>query len=166
MLQSFVRRLGGRAAAWPADRDGPAAWIAVGPVGNTLFGEMMYVSNLVISVTNFILKWVAATLALWIAERVDPDLYLTFWQVFSTAMAIGIVGTITDLTVLPRMGNGRAVALDFIINVILIWLVPNLFHGAPISMAASLVCSAALSLIEYSTHIFMLKSERLIDRAR
>lgn len=123
-------------------------------------------SALVISVTNFLLKLVVGTIVLFIAQRINPFLFLNNWVVFTTAIIIAVVGVITDLYVLPRLGNGRSVLLDFIINTFLIWLVPNVWNQIPVTLSAALICSAVIALLEYSTHVFMLRSERLMDRAR
>ncbi|WDL97779.1 DUF2512 family protein [Alicyclobacillus sp. ALC3] len=121
-------------------------------------------SEVVVSLTNFLLKLVTVVLVLWVAGQTNPHFYVNTWIAFSTAIAVSLIGVITDLTALPAMGNGRALALDFIINTLLIWGIPNLVHQASITFVASIICSVIIALVEYSTHIFMLRTERLMSR--
>lgn len=120
-------------------------------------------SEVVVSVTNFLLKLVSVVLVLWIAGRINPHYFINTWVAFSTALAVAIVGVVTDLTVLPSLGNQRALAIDFIINTLLFWMVPNLVHRAAITFTAALVCSLIIAAVEYSTHVFMLRTERLMS---
>ena len=121
-------------------------------------------SEVVVSLTNFLLKLVTVVLVLWVAGQMNPHFYVNTWIAFSTAIAVSLIGVITDLTALPAMGNGRALALDFIINTLLIWGIPNLVHQASITFVAAIICSVIIAAVEYSTHIFMLRTERLMSR--
>lgn len=121
-------------------------------------------SEVVVSFTNFLLKLVTVVLVLWIAGQMNPHFYVNTWVAFSTAIAVALVGIVTDLTVLPVLGNGRALAVDFIVNTLLIWGVPNLVHRAAITFPAAIVCSVIIAAVEYSTHVFMLRTERIMSR--
>ncbi|WAH38311.1 DUF2512 family protein [Alicyclobacillus dauci] len=122
-------------------------------------------AKLTLTVTNFIFKLISTMLVLWVAHVVNRVWFFGGWGYFSTALIIAIVGLIVDMTVLPFLGNSRTLAVDFVVNTLLIWFVPVLWNGPRISFLPTLICSAVITVLEAGIHRFINRTNRLVDQA-
>lgn len=122
-------------------------------------------SRLTLGVTDVLFKLVGVMMVLWIAHRMNPALVYGAWGAFTVALVVAVVGVITDLTLLPSLGKRPALLVDFVINTLLIWVVPRTLHNSSMHFSAALLCALVVSVLEVFLHRFMLRSERLIDHA-
>ncbi len=122
--------------------------------------------RLVLHLTNFILKLVLAMLVLWVVHYFNSSLMLHGWGVFSTALVVAIIGVLADVAFLPGMRNNTALIIDFVADTLVIWLFPQFWHGGTMNFFTALVCGVILTFAEMGTHNFVLRSDKLLDRAR
>lgn len=122
--------------------------------------------RVVLHLTNFILKLVLAVLVLWVAHYYNASLMVHVWGVFSTALVVSVIGVVTDIVFLERVGNNTALVIDFIVNTIIVWYVPLFWHGGIMNFYTALMCGIVLTIAEAGTHNFVLRSDKLLQRNR
>lgn len=122
-------------------------------------------SRFSIGLTNFIFKFVVTIVVLRVAHAVNPTLLVNTWGILTTALVVSVVGLLTDRVVLPELGNSGALVIDFVINTLVVWVIPIIWHGARMSLVSALVCALVITFVEVGVHAFLRRSNRLIDRA-
>jgi hypothetical protein len=128
--------------------------------------EMTEVQRLVLQLTNFILKLVVAMLVLWVVHYFNFSFMMHGWGVFSTALMVAIIGVITDVAFLTKVKNNTALVMDFVVNTLVVWFVPQFWYGGYMNFFTALICGIVLTIAEAGTHNFVLKSDKLLQRAR
>jgi uncharacterized membrane protein YvlD (DUF360 family) len=127
---------------------------------------MKKMPRLVLHLTNFILKLVLAMLVLWVVHYFTASFMLHGWGVFSTALVVSVIGVIADIVFLERVQNNTALVIDFIVNTLIVWYVPQFWHGGIMNFFTALMCGIVLTIAEVGTHNFVLRSDKLLQRNR
>lgn len=102
--------------------------------------------------TNLVLKLIGYTLILYFIEFLYPALYPTFSPILLTSVVLTLVGSAADWTVLPRMGNLRALSLGWLGMTIIIWGVAQLWPGTHVPIGDAIIMALCLGPLEYALH--------------
>ena len=107
------------------------------------------------TITALIIKFVMIVAVLWIVF----GLYgASFANILLTSVLLTGVSFIGDMFVLPRVGNVAATIADFVLALILIWLVGTIFFEQPIQLGvATFISAIILAAGEFVFHIYLQK---------
>ncbi|SES30858.1 Protein of unknown function [Psychrobacillus sp. OK032] len=105
-------------------------------------------------VKAFLMKFVLTTAVLWVILGLFFD--VNFTDVLITSVVITVVGFIGDLFVLPRIGNVLAAITDFVLAMVVVWVLGSNIFEVPIPLGtASFVSALALMMEELFFHRYM-----------
>ena len=104
-------------------------------------------------ITALVIKFIMILAVLWIVL----GLYgVSFTNILLTSVLLTGVSFIGDMFVLPRVGNIAATIADFVIALILIWLVGTVFFEQPIKLGVATFISAIILVAgEYVFHMYV-----------
>lgn len=108
-----------------------------------------------VTVTNVWLKLCGYSAILYLIDVFYPSLYPSFLAIVATSAALTLVGAVADWTILPRMGNIRALSLGWLGMAAIIWGVALIWPGTRVSVGDALVMALCLGPLEYALHRFL-----------
>ncbi len=103
--------------------------------------------------TAFAVKGLVTLGALWFI--LPSFAQITGSHVLLITLAVGVIGYIADLTVLPVGGNLVATASDFLTATGIIWLAQFIIPGMAIPFSAALIAGLAVAGFEWLFHRFL-----------
>lgn len=102
----------------------------------------------------FLMKLLITTAILWVV--LDLFYKVNFTDVFITSIVITVVGFISDVFLLPRIGNVLAAIGDFVLVLALIWILGSSIFDETIALGSAAFISALVIMMgELYLHRYM-----------
>lgn len=109
--------------------------------------------------TSFILKIIALPLililAMYLFDNVD---YGAIWQPVVLGVTLAIVGVAMEYMLLKKGSLWTSVISDFVVAVILIWVISNIFNDSNVTFWGAVLTSIIIGVVEYMVHRYLLSS--------
>ncbi|WP_144510790.1 YndM family protein [Bacillus sp. FJAT-22090] len=102
----------------------------------------------------FLMKLVITTAALWIV--LGMFYHVNFTDVLITSIVVTVVGFLGDLFVLPKIGNVLAAISDFVLVMVIVWILGASIFDETIALGtASFISALVLMIGELYLHRYM-----------
>lgn len=107
--------------------------------------------------TSFFVKMITLPLILIIAmymfEQID---YGGIWQPIVLSIILTIVGVAMEYFILKRGTLGVSVILDFIVTLLFLWILSNMFNNAEVTFIGALGLSLVIGFSELILHRYLI----------
>ncbi|HEX7064864.1 MAG TPA: DUF2512 family protein [Bacillales bacterium] len=109
--------------------------------------------------TSFILKIIACPLilifAMYMLDNVD---YGSIWQPIVVGVVLALVGVAMEYMILKEGSLWISTIADFVVSVIIIWVLSNVFDGANVTFWGAVITSIIIGVMEYFVHRYLIAS--------
>ncbi|RYL87583.1 DUF2512 family protein [Sporolactobacillus sp. THM7-4] len=101
-----------------------------------------------------LIKFIATLILLYIV--LGLGYHASFGDIFLTALVLGVIAYIIgDLLILPNSSNTVATVSDFVIALIIVWLMIGTMTGINAPFVASLISAILVGIFEYMFHKYL-----------
>ncbi|MFD0869379.1 Protein of uncharacterised function (DUF2512) [Chlamydia abortus] len=110
---------------------------------------------------SLIMKIIACPIGVLIAAWLFPNVdYGAYYQAIIVGLILAVVGVLMEYLLLKRGTLWTSTLMDFIASVIIVYFVSNMFAGASVTFWGAVLTGLLLAVIEYFTHLWLIRSGR------
>lgn len=109
--------------------------------------------------TSFVMKLfvcpIGIIIAAWLLPNVD---YGAYYQPITVGIILAVVGTLMEYLLLKRGTLWTSTVTDFVVTVLLVYFISNLFTDARVTFFGSILIGVLLGVVEYFTHLWLIRN--------
>lgn len=111
--------------------------------------------------TSLLMKVIICPLALIVSAWILPNVqYAAIYQPIIVGLILAAVGTAMEYMLLKKGTLWTSTLLDFVATVAVVYLISNAFPGAAVTFFGAIIVGLLFAVIEYFTHLWLIRSGR------
>jgi uncharacterized membrane protein YvlD (DUF360 family) len=110
---------------------------------------------------NFLMKVIAIPILLMICAWLLPNVdYGAWYQPIVIGVLLAILGVMMEYLLLRKDTAWISTLADFIVNLLVIYYISNLYDGADVTFFGAFLTAVVLGIVEHVVHLWLIRSGR------